>query len=66
MRPKNFPGRKNARRIQALAKLNQRNRMMRRGMTPGECKEIFVLEQRIVGSAAARAVRTKKRRALSK
>ena len=62
MRPKNFPGRKNQRRISAL------KRLIERGVKPFSSQDIEKarLEQRSVDQVAARAVRTKKRRALSK
>lgn len=67
MKPKNFPGRKNDRRIVALARL--RDRLAIAPPAPWGAtiidrlqKEIDTLEDRIVDDDTARQVRTKKDR----
>lgn len=59
MKPKNFPGRKNQRRKVALGK----KRVAISG-TNSQDEEIAILESRIIDPEQARAIRTKKRRAL--
>jgi hypothetical protein len=49
MKPKNFPGRKNKRRIAALERIKD-----------GHDQEIVRLYQRIVGDSEARLLKTKK------
>ena len=56
MKPKNFSGRKNRRRIEALARMLPSRRQ--------SSNEAARLEQLIVDPATARAVQKKKRRAL--
>lgn len=52
MKPKNFPGRKNARRRRALAQ----------AMVYGRKDEVEVLKARILPESIARGIRTKKDR----
>lgn len=59
MKTKNFPGRKNSRRIVALENLLRWLPPMR---TPAQEEEIKTLQARILPDHTARALRTKKKR----
>lgn len=59
MKTKNFPGRKNTRRISALERLCEIDTP-----TKQQIAEAGTLSRRIVDPEQARAIRTKKRRAL--
>jgi hypothetical protein len=66
MKPANFPGRKNDRRIRALAQLQrgENTKADRLGRPPGfsRSSEIKVISSLIVSAEVARNVRTKKDR----
>lgn len=62
MKPANFPGNKNARRLMALENLKRQTWFSSAQDKNRNEREIRTLEARIYGETAARAVRTKKAR----
>jgi hypothetical protein len=60
MKPKNFPARKNARRIEALDRITERYSSGGRPMSYSTGREFAKLQSVIVSDETARAVRTKK------
>lgn len=69
MKPKNFPGRRNRRRMRALEHLYDSLDNPQAGFTKeGQPRRVYIetqiaiLESRVVSQESARAIRTKKRR----